>query len=842
MEEAGAQSTSSAAANEAQERENMTNWEVGQRGRDAVEAAVNATHGCNASTSIAAAEVEVSIAPASGEATHEKPAPADTATAKEPPSLGLGLSDEALPEVGEAIPAAEQEHESGAPAAEPASPSPAVAINDGTSEGVAAAAATSSTCKEYTIEEGKGATLVLNEVPTHTSPRVTANGTEWVHLYDVEERAPYWFCEATQVSQWEEPGTAGAAAGEAGAAAGAEGAARRLSQTELLFSESQKRHSRPFSFRAVDSNFDFAAFDTELFATEAAACEVKVNSDHTVTAMAASESEARKTLAKLGLPKLECMSAGETEEEVEEEVAAISQKSSASGPSKTPRTGIPKGMLGAIPDPAEAESAKREGKRVYTVQEIIITEETYSRRLKATWEVYVVPLRQVGILKAADIDCMFFMWESIMGLHKDFYAALKREQEADQLAEKVGLLFSQYSHLFKMYQPYLNNFGKASDLRTTLLLESKHFHEFCQGARKHAQCDNQSLMELMCEPIQRIPRYKLLLQQLIKYTPDASPHKEGLEAALARISEVAVAIDHGIHESNEARKNHEILVDIMMSFTWNTRINLLDDPSRYLIMSGVLDRQTRSKVRPYMFWLLTDKLIYGEEVPGLEGNYIIHRDFPLDACRASVPPPRLECANRERALFIESSQKSFIVWAETADKAKEWNNAIIETVATYRNKVSAKSGGEGIAPMWTPNNATASCECCDTEFGMLTFKHHCRKCGAIVCASCSSFSFLLPNVDKHKAVRVCDSCFMTCVEESDAYSSLDDYFEKKRIAEEATVVGSLKNSIGGLFGLRRSGPTSPNPTSPSSRSTLADSLSSSTSSRPDSRPASANLS
>jgi hypothetical protein len=225
MEEAGAQSTSSAAANEAQERENMTNWEAGQRGRDAEEAAVSATHGCNASTSIAAAEVEVSIAPTSGEATHEKPAPADTATAKEPPSLGLGLSYEALPEVGKAIPAAEQEHESGAPAAEPASPAPVVAINDGTSEGVAAAAATSSTCKEYTIEKGGGATLVLNEVPTHTSPRVTANGIEWVHLYDVEERAPYWFCEATQVSQWEEPGTAGAVEAEAEAAAGAAAAA-----------------------------------------------------------------------------------------------------------------------------------------------------------------------------------------------------------------------------------------------------------------------------------------------------------------------------------------------------------------------------------------------------------------------------------------------------------------------------------------------------------------------------------------------------------------------------------------------------------------------------------------
>jgi len=823
-----AEGTLSATA-EAQERENMTSWEVGQRERDAVEAAANTAEG-DVTTPIAPEERELCITPTAGGAASNKLTPVVH-------DADVALSFTGSPEAGTATSEA-------ARAAGGTDRAQAVEVAAGvaTEEAGASAPAIST---EYAVQDG-GIARLLSTIPTPDAPRVAVDGLEWVQLYDAEEQAPYWYCEATQVAQWEQPD--------------APAVVERLSQTDLLFSEavthSLNRHSRIFSFKAADSNFDFSAFDTDVFASEAAACEVVINSDHTVTAMATSEAEAREKLTKLGLPDLDCTDVGG---DAAEAAATPSNESAAQNraraPSKTPRAAIPKGMLGSLPDPAEVELAKRESKRLYTVEEIIVTEDTYFHRLKATWEVYVVPLRQVGILNSADIDCMFFMWESIMGLHKDFFGALRREREAGQLAEKVGALFSQYSHLFKMYQPYLNNFSKASDLRTTLLLESKHFHEFCQAARKHAQCGNQSLMELMCEPIQRIPRYKLLLQQLIKYTPDTSPHKEGIEAALARISEVAVAIDHGIHESNEARKNHEILVDIMMSFTWNTRINLLDDPSRYLIKSGMLNRQTRSKIRPFFFWLFTDKLVYGDEVPGLEGNYIVHRDLPLDACRASVPPPRLECANRERALFIESSQKSFIVWAETADEAKEWNNAIIETVTTYRNKVSAKSGREGIAPMWTPNNATTSCECCDVEFGMLTFKHHCRKCGAIVCAGCSSFSFRLPNVDKYKDVRVCDSCFMACVEESAEYASLDDYFEKKRIAQEATVVGSLKNSIGGLFGLRKSNSSmsssthsSPVPISPSASSKSAnfdsdnDQNGLSAISSTSSRPASTNLS
>ena len=476
-------------------------------------------------------------------------------------------------------------------------------------------------------------------------------------------------------------------------------------------------------------------------------------------------------------------------------------------PSKTPRASIAKGKLGYIPDAEEIERAKMESKRIFTIEEILSTEETYYRRLRATWEVYVVPLRQLGALQSTDIDCMFFMWENLIAIHKDFYAALCREKQAGTLGEKIGALFSQYSHVFKMYMPYLANFSKASDLRTQLLLESKHFHEFCGAARKHKQCENLTLMDLMQEPIQRIPRYKLLLQQLLKYTSDDSTLKESIQAALNRISDVTSAIDERIKESNEARRNHETLIDIMMSFTWTTRINLLDDPARYLVKSGLLARQTRKSVKPYYFWLFTDKLIYGEEVLGLEGTYLVHRDISLDACRATVPPPRVECDHRDRALLIESSQKSFIVWTDTPQEAKDWHRVLYETVCSHRQsqqqKASAYSGAgaDGIAPMWTPNTASNCCESCETEFSFYSFRHHCRKCGSIVCGACSSFTYPLPNVDKTRESRVCDACLVRCVEDSKEYESLDDYFEKKRIERENTTLGSIKSKVGGLFGL-----------------------------------------
>jgi hypothetical protein len=38
------------------------------------------------------------------------------------------------------------------------------------------------------------------------APRMHYNGQDWVQLWDPDESAWYWYCEATQFAQWETPG------------------------------------------------------------------------------------------------------------------------------------------------------------------------------------------------------------------------------------------------------------------------------------------------------------------------------------------------------------------------------------------------------------------------------------------------------------------------------------------------------------------------------------------------------------------------------------------------------------------------------------------------------------
>ncbi|XP_033101064.1 rabankyrin-5-like isoform X2 [Anneissia japonica] len=59
-------------------------------------------------------------------------------------------------------------------------------------------------------------------------------------------------------------------------------------------------------------------------------------------------------------------------------------------------------------------------------------------------------------------------------------------------------------------------------------------------------------------------------------------------------------------------------------------------------------------------------------------------------------------------------------------------------------------------PTWSESEV---CQECQAKFGIKTRKHHCRHCGRVLCAKCSSKMVPIVKYELTKPVRVCDVCF-----------------------------------------------------------------------------------
>lgn len=72
------------------------------------------------------------------------------------------------------------------------------------------------------------------------------------------------------------------------------------------------------------------------------------------------------------------------------------------------------------------------------------------------------------------------------------------------------------------------------------------------------------------------------------------------------------------------------------------------------------------------------------------------------------------------------------------------------------------------APGWMDGKC---CHRCRVEFSFTQRKHHCRNCGQIFCAQCSSNTCTLPKFGIEKEVRVCEGCYLSLQKPASAVSS-----------------------------------------------------------------------
>lgn len=322
-------------------------------------------------------------------------------------------------------------------------------------------------------------------------------------------------------------------------------------------------------------------------------------------------------------------------------------------------------------------------------QELVNTEERYLNSMQLLYDVFQEPLSTATsavVTHHVAINKLFETLLSIIQLQSGFYVDMKirldarateegksatAEEQRELSFAKVFLKFTPY---FKMYKSYIAHHTVLLDSMQELT-NSKKWTKTVAQCEKKEQCQTTGakLMSLLIAPIQRVPRYKLFLEQLVKYTDPSSPDFNDLQAALKGIQAVASDVNEAIH----AREKRKEVLDIQRSFVGNVEFVT---PSRIFIRKqefrGSKESQ-RTLKEPQCLILFNDMLICATIDKSnkfvMRDRITLDQDFRLEDLPAITPTETEPYIVPDSfRICISGSGSSFIASCDSSADKKWW--------------------------------------------------------------------------------------------------------------------------------------------------------------------------
>jgi phosphoglycerate-specific signal transduction histidine kinase len=152
------------------------------------------------------------------------------------------------------------------------------------------------------------------------------------------------------------------------------------------------------------------------------------------------------------------------------------------------------------------------------------------------------------------------------------------------------------------YSDYVNNFDRATEVYSRLF-QQKPFQDFMR------QCMNKAHTKLdlpahLIQPVQRMPRYQLLLRELIKHTDKEHVDYKNIEEALQKAQDMNVAINK---KKKELEHRNKIAA---VERTITGLPEPLTAPDRLFVRSGQLQMEVQKKWIHIMGTLLSNSCFF----------------------------------------------------------------------------------------------------------------------------------------------------------------------------------------------------------------------------------------
>lgn len=455
---------------------------------------------------------------------------------------------------------------------------------------------------------------------------------------------------------------------------------------------------------------------------------------------------------------------------------------------------------------SEAQKCSEAQKLLNIAKELLQTEEAYVKRLNLLDQVFCTKLTEAGIPQDV-ITGIFSNISSIYCFHDKFLLPELKTRITDEWENKprIGDILQKLAPFMKMYGEYVKNFDRAMDLVNTWTQRSSQFKSVVQNIQKQDVCGNLTLQHHMLEPVQRIPRYELLLKDYLKKLPDDALDRKDAEKALELISTAA-------NHSNAAIRKMEKMHKLLEVYERLGGEEDIVNPANELIKEGHIKKMSAKNgtAQDRYLYLFNNMVLYCVPKLRLMGQKFSVRER-IDIAGMEVQENVKQ--NLPHTFAIIGKRRSLELQARTAEEKEDWIQVIQATIERHKqnsktfkafnssfsreddhvpespgfwSNTSIDSDGERLQERKSSKKKEKekqTCKGCSESFNFTKRKHHCKSCGAAICAKCSKMD--------NKTSRVCPECF----EASLSIENLGTGEHRRKTAPERQVSLTAENCL-----------------------------------------------
>uniref|UniRef100_A0A8C5BRE8 Rho guanine nucleotide exchange factor 12 n=1 Tax=Gadus morhua TaxID=8049 RepID=A0A8C5BRE8_GADMO len=261
-------------------------------------------------------------------------------------------------------------------------------------------------------------------------------------------------------------------------------------------------------------------------------------------------------------------------------------------------------------------------KRQEVINELFCTERAHVRMLRVLDLVFYQKLSKEALLPAADIRSIFTNLEEVLQLHVSILeqmAAIRKKNESsviDQIGDDLLSWFSggeevkikQAVGTFCSNQPFSLEFIKTRQKKDS------RFNAFIQEAESNRLCRRLQLKDIIPVEMQRLTKYPLLLDNIIKYTDNAA-EKDKLKQASDCCRKILSHVNQAVKESEDKQRLEDYQRRLDLSSLKQTdnpmilELKNLDLTKRTLVHEGPLSWKVNKDKTIELYTLLLEDIL-----------------------------------------------------------------------------------------------------------------------------------------------------------------------------------------------------------------------------------------